>query len=105
MSGGRAFRSSLSRRGSLIRRLRRSCGILYALMDGPVQNSFGISLGVTLFQKSYRRHAPRNPGDEFPAIREGLLASRVAAWRKNVLVCTQVGVLFQPGKDQNVNSG
>jgi hypothetical protein len=45
------------------------------------------------------------PGDEFSGVMEGLLAAGVAAWRENVLGCTQGGVYFQSAEGQNVNSG
>jgi hypothetical protein len=46
-----------------------------------------------------------SPGDEFSGATEGLLAARMIAWRKNVLVYTRVGVYFQPLEGQNINSG
>ena len=46
-----------------------------------------------------------SPGDEFSEFMEGLLAARVAAWRKNRLACTHVSVYFQPPGGQKTNSG
>ena len=58
MSRGRPFRSNPPQSGSLMRRLRQSCGTLQMFPDGSFQKTLGNSPGET---RTSTEAAPRPP--------------------------------------------